>query len=46
MEHNFEIYTSDIIDNLGAEYEYTSCMHYHAYGFTINGEPTIVALKV
>lgn len=46
MEHNFDIYTNDLVDNLGAEYEYTSCMHYNAYGFSINGEPTIVALKV
>ncbi|CAH2068286.1 unnamed protein product, partial [Iphiclides podalirius] len=45
MEHNFERYETNIVQNLGLPYEYTSCMHYGPYFFSINGRPTIVALR-
>ncbi|XP_047525665.1 zinc metalloproteinase nas-4-like [Pieris napi] len=44
-EHNFDIYESDLISNLGIEYDYVSCLHYGPYAFSANGEATIVALK-
>ncbi|CAK1599449.1 unnamed protein product [Parnassius mnemosyne] len=44
MEHNFERYESNIVQNLGVPYEYTSCMHYGPYGFSVNGKPTLVPL--
>lgn len=44
--HNFNIYTSDLVSNLGIEYDYVSCLHYGPYAFTINGLPTIIALQV
>ncbi|XP_037961261.2 zinc metalloproteinase nas-4-like [Plutella xylostella] len=44
-EHNFDIYTSELVSNLEVEYDYVSCLHYGPYGFSINGEPTIVALR-
>ncbi|KAJ0180961.1 hypothetical protein K1T71_003046 [Dendrolimus kikuchii] len=43
--HNFNIYTSDLVSNLGVEYDYVSCLHYGPYAFSINGLPTIVALQ-
>ncbi|KAM3966660.1 uncharacterized protein ACR2FA_012197 [Aphomia sociella] len=44
-EHNFDIYTSELVDNLNIEYDYVSCLHYGPFAFTNNGEPTIVALQ-
>ncbi|XP_063530795.1 astacin-like metalloprotease toxin 5 [Cydia strobilella] len=45
MEHNFNIHSSDLVSNYGLPYDYVSCLQYGAYGFTINGLPTIVALQ-
>ncbi|XP_050663885.1 seminal metalloprotease 1-like [Leptidea sinapis] len=45
MEHNFERYATNIVSNLGLPYEYTSCMHYFATAFSINGRPTIIPLR-
>ncbi|KAG6464025.1 zinc metalloproteinase nas-4 [Manduca sexta] len=44
-EHNFAIYTSDMVSNLDIEYDYVSCMHYGPFAFSANGEKTIVALQ-
>ncbi|GJQ74579.1 hypothetical protein Trydic_g21440 [Trypoxylus dichotomus] len=41
-EHNFDKYESDIITNFGEPYDYQSVMHYDAWAFSSNGEPTIV----
>lgn len=43
--NNFQIYTSDLVSNLGIEYDYVSCLHYGPYAFTSNGLATIVALQ-
>ncbi|CAH2068285.1 unnamed protein product, partial [Iphiclides podalirius] len=44
-EHNFAIYDSSLVDNLGIEYDYSSCLHYGPYAFSSNGEKTIIALQ-
>ncbi|XP_059060345.1 seminal metalloprotease 1-like [Achroia grisella] len=44
-EHNFAIYTADLVDNLEIEYDYVSCLHYGPFAFSSNGQPTIVALQ-
>ncbi|KAG6464027.1 astacin-like metalloprotease toxin 5 [Manduca sexta] len=41
-EHNFEAYSSEIVSNHGIPYEYASNMHYGPYGFSKNGEPTLL----
>ncbi|XP_026461756.1 LOW QUALITY PROTEIN: meprin A subunit beta-like [Ctenocephalides felis] len=41
-EHNFNIYTASTVQDFGTEYDYLSVMHYGAYGFSKNGERTIV----
>lgn len=46
MEHNFQRYPELLVSNLGLTYEYTSSMHYGAYGFSINNQPTLVAIRV
>ncbi|XP_026764234.2 astacin-like metalloprotease toxin 5 [Galleria mellonella] len=43
-EHNFDKYESNLVSNHALPYEYTSCMHYGPYGFSVNGQPTIVPL--
>ncbi|KPI95446.1 Meprin A subunit beta [Papilio xuthus] len=45
QEHNFALFDEEMVDNMGLPYEYNSCMHYGAYGFSANGEPTIEALQ-
>jgi hypothetical protein len=41
-EHNFNTYPASEITNFGVTYDYGSVMHYGAYGFSVNGLPTIV----
>lgn len=45
-EHNFEKYDENIVDNFDQDYDYGSVMHYTPYGFSKNGEMTIVPLKL
>ncbi|KAL5277301.1 hypothetical protein ACFFRR_002497 [Megaselia abdita] len=40
---NFKKYTRDEVTAYGARYDYDSIMHYSAYAFSSNGEPTMVA---
>lgn len=44
-ENNFNKYTNAQVTHYGVDYDYGSCMHYSAFGFSINGEPTIVPLR-
>ncbi|XP_026323621.1 zinc metalloproteinase nas-4-like [Hyposmocoma kahamanoa] len=44
-ENNFQIYSNELVSNLGIEYDYVSCLHYSAYAFSANGEKTIIALQ-
>nr|XP_021194241.2 high choriolytic enzyme 2 [Helicoverpa armigera] len=44
MEHNFEKYGTNIVHNMGLPYEYASNMHYGRYGFSINGQPTMLPI--
>lgn len=41
-EHNFEKYEENLVDNFDQDYDYASLMHYTPYGFSKNGEMTIV----
>lgn len=41
-EGNFKKYPSSQITHFNTTYDYDSVLHYHAYGFTKNGDPTIV----
>lgn len=40
-EHNFNKYGTNIVTDFGIEYDYLSIMHYGAYYFSVNQEPTI-----
>jgi len=42
-EHNFNKYSYSEVTTLDVKYDYGSIMHYSAFGFSNNGEPTIVA---
>ncbi|KAJ8734561.1 hypothetical protein PYW08_013811 [Mythimna loreyi] len=44
MEHNFDRYGTDIVHNMGLPYEYASTMHYGRYGFSTNGQPTMLPI--
>ncbi|XP_022823681.1 high choriolytic enzyme 2-like [Spodoptera litura] len=44
MEHNFEKYGTNIVNNMGLPYEYASNMHYGRYGFSINGQATMLPI--
>lgn len=41
-KNNFNKYTSKEVTHFNTTYDYGSVMHYSAYGFSKNGEPTIV----
>lgn len=41
-ENNFDKYNTNVVTDFNVKYDYSSVMHYGAYGFSINGEPTIV----
>ncbi|XP_047989958.1 zinc metalloproteinase nas-4-like [Leguminivora glycinivorella] len=44
-EHNFNIREADLVSNYELPYDYVSCLQYTAYGFSVNGLPTIIALQ-
>ncbi|CAH0699281.1 unnamed protein product [Spodoptera exigua] len=44
MEHNFDKYATNIVNNMGLPYEYASNMHYGRYGFSINGQATMLPI--
>ncbi|KAH8282685.1 hypothetical protein KR054_009133 [Drosophila jambulina] len=44
-EHNFNKLRADAVTNFGLGYDYDSIMHYGPFGFSRNGNPTIVPLQ-
>ncbi|XP_055298042.1 seminal metalloprotease 1-like [Sitodiplosis mosellana] len=42
MEHNFNKYNSSVVTHFNTTYDYESVMHYGAFGFSKNGNATIV----
>ena len=45
LEYNFEKYSTSKITSLNARYDYCSVMHYPAYAFSKNRQPTISVLR-
>ena len=45
MEYNFDKFGTSQINSRGSAYDYKSVMHYSSYGFSINGQPTLVDLN-
>merc|ERR1712150_89642 len=41
VEFNFQRYSSNVINDMGVPYDYTSIMHYGQYAFSRNNQPTI-----
>ena len=41
VETNFEIVSTAFVTTQGIAYDFNSLMHYDAYAFSYNGEPTI-----
>ncbi|XP_055595677.1 zinc metalloproteinase nas-13-like [Uranotaenia lowii] len=41
-EHNFDRYSSAILNDFGIAYDYDSVMHYSRSAFSIDGKPTII----
>lgn len=39
---NFKKYDNTIVTNFNVTYDYESVLHYSAYAFTKNGQPTII----
>jgi Astacin (Peptidase family M12A) len=44
LEHNFDKVSDDYATDFGLPYDYQSIMHYPPWAFSINDQPTIVAL--
>jgi hypothetical protein len=43
-EHNFDKVSDDYATDFGLPYDYRSIMHYSPMAFSVNNQPTIVAL--
>ncbi|KAI4458354.1 discoidin cub egf laminin and zinc metalloprotease domain containing [Holotrichia oblita] len=41
-EHNFNKFGADVITSFGEPYDYYSVMHYDAWAFSFNNQPTVV----
>lgn len=41
-EHNFNKYKNTVVTHFNTTYDYDSVMHYSAFGFSKNGNATIV----
>ncbi|KAK9686990.1 Astacin (Peptidase family M12A) [Popillia japonica] len=46
MEHNFNKFGDDVITSFGEPYDYYSVMHYDAWAFSVNNQPTIVPVDI
>ncbi|XP_021194225.3 high choriolytic enzyme 2 [Helicoverpa armigera] len=44
MEYAFERYGTNVVHNMGLPYEYASNMHYDRFGFSRNGQPTMLPI--
>lgn len=42
--HNFNKYNDEMVDNFDQEYDFGSILHYSAFAFSSNGQPTIIPL--